>query len=424
MNYSDSERIASLLENIGYKPAKEMEKADLVLLNTCSVRKSAEDRVFGALRNLKKEKEKKPNMLIAVTGCFGSLSPEILKEKADIVFEISNLFTLPKLIKSHNQKFKFNPKGDLYEKYDYLKLSPNYESKFHAYIPIMTGCNNFCSYCVVPHARGREYSRTRKDILEEVSLLVKKGYKAITLLGQNVNSYADILPNGRKINFPKLLREVNSLPGDFWIWFITSHPKDMSDELINAIASSDKVCNYLHLPVQSGNNKILKAMNRKYTREYYFKLIDKIRYQIKDASISTDTIVGFPGERNEHFLDTVDLYKKVKFDMAYIAQYSERPGTTASMLDDNVSCEIKKQREKLLTDLLMKSASEINGRLLNKKIDVLTEYYKEGFLVGKSRTFKTVKFPGKKKLAGKFVKVKINRARPWGLEGKLVSVTK
>ena len=420
MNFSDSERIASLLENIGYKLAKEISKADLVLINTCSVRQSAEDRVYGTLRNLNKNKVNNPKLLIAVTGCFAGKSPEKLQDKADIVFDIKNLFTLPKLIKSFNQKFKFNPKGDLYKDYDYLKLSPQYQSKFHANVPIMTGCNNFCSYCVVPYARGREYSRSCKDIIEEVELLINKGYKAITLVGQNVNSYSNTLPNGNKINFPKLLQKVNNISGDFWIWFITSHPKDMSDELIDAIATSKKVCNYIHLPVQAGSNTILKAMNRKYSREHYLELIDKIRNKLKYSSISTDTIVGYPNEKYNQFQQTVDLYQKVNFDMAYIAQYSERPGTAAAKLDDNIDCEEKKKREKILTDILIKSATNNNKKLLEKNISVLIEKYKNGNLIGKTKTYKTVKFPGKEKLVGNFAKVKITEAKDWGLEGKII----
>lgn len=420
MNFSDSERIASLLENIGYKVAKEINKADLVLINTCSVRQSAEDRVYGILRNLNKNKIDNPKLLIAVTGCFASKSPEKLKDKADIVFDIKNLFTLPKLIKSFNQNFKFNPKGDLYKDYDYLKLSPQYQSKFHANIPIMTGCNNFCSYCVVPYARGREYSRSCNDIIEEIELLINKGYKAITLVGQNVNSYSDTLSNGNKINFPKILKKVNNIPGEFWIWFITSHPKDMSDELIDAISTSKKVCNYIHLPVQAGSNAILKAMNRKYSREHYLKLIDKIRNKLSYSAISTDTIVGYPDEKDNQFQKTVDLYQRVGFDMAYIAQYSARPGTAAAKLDDNINCEEKKKRENILTDILIKSATKNNKKLLNKNISVLVEKYKKGYLIGKTKTYKTVKFPGGKKLVGSFAKIKITKAMDWGLEGTLV----
>lgn len=419
MNLSDSERIASLLDNIGYKSTQEPKKADLILLNTCSVRRSAEDRVFGALKNYSQLKKKKPRLLLAVTGCFASKEPQLLKNKADIIFDITKLFTLPKILKTYQKKIKFDNQSDLYENYDYLKITPSYVSDFHAYIPIMTGCNNFCSYCVVPYARGREYSRSAKDIIEEVKELISKGYKAITLVGQNVNSYSHTDREGKNYNFPKLLRKVNQIEGNFWIWFITSHPKDMSDDLIAAIKESKKVCNYIHLPVQAGNNEILKSMNRKYTREHYLNLIEKLRSNLKYSAISTDTIVGSPGETEKQFKDTVDLYQKIKFDMAYIAQYSERAGTAAAKLEDNVDCVEKKERKKILTDILIKTATENNQKLLGKNINVLVEKYKNGSLIGKTKTYKTVKLTGKKKLVGNFVKVKITQAKDWGLEGEL-----
>jgi tRNA-2-methylthio-N6-dimethylallyladenosine synthase len=282
----------------------------------------------------------------------------------------------------------------------------------------MTGCNNFCSYCVVPYARGRENSRTTKEIIKEVNNLVKQGYKAITLLGQNINSYLDNTST-EKIDFPKLLQKINTIPGNFWIWFITSHPKDMSDQLINIIAACDKICNYIHLPVQAGNNQILKMMNRGYTKEKFVKLVNKIRDKIRDCSISTDTIVGFPQETEKQFQDTVDLYQKLKFDMAYIAQYSERPGTSAAKLKDNVPCEEKKRREKALTDILEKIALENNKKLVGKELQVLAEKFQTGFLQGKTAAFKTVKFKGGKDLIGRFVNVKITRTLDWGLEGKI-----
>ncbi len=420
MNISDSERISALLENIGYKPASKADKADLILINTCSVRRSAEDRAFGALKNCQKLKEKNPGLLVAVTGCFASKEPQRLKGKADIIFDITQLFTLPKIIKTHINKIKFNIQEDLYKNYDYLKISPNYSSHYRAYVPVMTGCNNFCSYCVVPYARGREYSRNSKDIVEEIKGLVDKGYKAITLVGQNVNSYLDKSLYGKSTDFPKLLKKVNDIPGDFWIWFITSHPKDMSDELLDTIAGSQKVCNYIHLPVQSGSNAILKSMNREYTREHYLNLIDKIKSKLEYASLSTDTIVGYPNETEKQFNQTVELYKQVKYDMAYIAQYSARPGTAASKLEDNVPCEEKKRRKNILTDILISTAIENNQQLLNKNINVLVEKYKTGTLIGKTMTFKTVTFPGKKNLVGSFAKVKILKAKDWGIEGKII----
>ena len=311
MNESDSERIVSFLKKKGYKSAPNMKGADLIVINACSVRQTAIDRIFGLKSKLKKLKAKK-----ILTGC---------------------------VLKSDKKKFR-----EFFDEIMTIKefLGNNYLSILcsSTFVPIMTGCDNFCSYCVVPYVRGREISRKPEEIIKEIKNLIKKGYTEITLLGQNVNSY--------RHGFSKLLKKLNSLPGDFKIKFITNHPKDFSDELINTIAKSKKVAKEIHLPVQSGDDKILRKMNRGYTVAQYKNLIKKIRQKIPNVKISTDVIVGFPKETKKQFENTVKLFKQIKFDKAYINKYSTRAGTKASQLKDNVSWDEKKRRWKILNDIV------------------------------------------------------------------------
>lgn len=406
MNISDSERIATCLQAIGGQPTDQIEGADLIILNICSVRQSAVDRVYGQIKNFNKLKSQNPQLKICLTGCLLEKDKKKLKDKIDLIFNIKDFYKL--------KEFGVNKK-EICSDGHYFKIRPSYQSKFQATVPIMTGCNNFCSYCVVPYLRGQEYSRPSQEIIKEVKEMIKKGYKEITLLGQNVNSY--------KYNFPKLLQEINSLNGNFWLRFITSHPKDMSDDLITAVAKGEKICEYIHLPVQAGDDKILKAMNRRYTVNQYLKLIEKIRKNIPGVAITTDTIVGFPGESKKQFQNTVELFKKAKFDMAYISQYSPRSQTAAFKLKDNVSREEKKQREKALTEVLKKTALENNQKLIGKEAEVLVTETKNGFLLAKTRTAKKVKTQISSlrspvsNLIGQFVKIKINQAGPWGLKG-------
>ena len=306
MNKSDSERIAYLLEKKGYKPAPNEKKADLIVINMCSVRQVAVDRAFGRITSLKDKK-------IILTGCVLKQDRERLKNKVEVV-DFNDLF-------NSRAKNKY-PQG---------------------FIPIMEGCDNFCTYCVVPFTRGRERYRKEKEIVKEAKGLVKKGIKEITLLGQNIASYP---------GFPRLLKNLDKIKGISHISFLTSHPKDFSDELIIVIKNSKKIKKYIHLPVQSGNNEILRKMNRRYTKEKYLELIEKIRKEIPNIEISTDVIVGFPGETKKKFGDTVRLFKKAKFDNAYISCYSPRPGTAASRMKDNVPLKEKEKRAEILRNLL------------------------------------------------------------------------
>ncbi|MCX6766245.1 MAG: tRNA (N6-isopentenyl adenosine(37)-C2)-methylthiotransferase MiaB [Candidatus Moranbacteria bacterium] len=401
MNQSDAERIATYLEKYKLKLASSIDEANLIVFVTCGVRQSAEDRVYGQINNIKKKYLDKK---IVLTGCLSHRKDvqRRLKGKVDLFCEIKSFpqavspFLKGGLRGILNKQFnRKNLSSTLPlvkgECFDYLDITLKYTNSYTAYIPIMTGCNNFCAYCVVPFARGREYSRPADDILKEVKSLVKKGCKEIILLGQNVNSYKNLTPtlslsrrgSEKKINFPKLLRLIEKIPGKFWLSFLTSHPKDMSDDLIEIIAKSKKICEYISLPAQSGDNEILRKMNRKYSIEHYKRLIKKIRGSFQrfnlsctakvEPCISTDIIVGFPGETKKQFENTAKLLREMKFDMAYIAQYSPRPQTLAWKMKDNVSKKEKERRDKMLTDILSKTALENNKKYIGKVVEVLVD---------------------------------------------------
>ncbi|PIR13977.1 tRNA (N6-isopentenyl adenosine(37)-C2)-methylthiotransferase MiaB [Candidatus Falkowbacteria bacterium CG11_big_fil_rev_8_21_14_0_20_39_10] len=446
MNKSDSERLAGHLESQGLKPAKTEKQAGLVAVNTCGVRQSAEDRVYGLIPRIKKEN---PKVKIVLTGCLSEREDvrRRLKDKVDVWLPIKKI---------GNWKLEIGNSGSEIITKNYLNIKPRHKSKFSAYVSIGNGCDNFCSYCVVPYARGREVYRSAEDILLEVKNLVKKGYKEIILIAQNVNSYKikSKKLKVKSVNFAKLLKMINGIPGDFWIRFATSHPKDMSDELIKAIAECEKVCRHVHLPAQAGDDGILKSMNRKYTRENYVQLVGKIRkipklqipnyklqinprLQIQNSkhwspsiAITTDIIVGFPGETRAQFANTKKLFKEIKFDMAYIAQYSPRPGTAAENLEDNVSKLEKKRREEELMKILRKTALENNKKYVGQVVRVLVEgLNKKGELFGKTETGKNVKvrvedigYRGES-LVCEFVDVKIVRVRDFGLEGVALKST-
>ncbi|MEA1963422.1 MAG: tRNA (N6-isopentenyl adenosine(37)-C2)-methylthiotransferase MiaB [Patescibacteria group bacterium] len=428
MNKSDSERVAACFEDLGFKEAAKRSQADFVALATCGVRQSAENRVYGLIPKIKKENS---NAKIILTGCLSEREDVIkrLKENIDIWLPINQIINFKEILAdSESKNLKIEP-------CDYLKIKPKYTSAFSAFVPIGNGCDNFCTYCVVPYARGHEVYRDAEEILNEVKDLAGRGYKEIILIAQNVNSYKSRIKNQESgiknqevleynyVNFSRLLRLANNISGDFWIRFATSHPKDMSDDLILAISECKKVCRHIHLPAQSGDNDILKAMNRKYKIEHYLELIKKIKNNIKSElpiAITTDIIIGFPGETEKQFKKTVELFKEVKYDMAYIARYSPRPGTDAEKMEDDVEVEEKKDREKKLMKILRKTALKNNQKYLGKIVKVLAEgQNKKGILFGKTETNKTVKFLGDKKYIGKFVKVKIEKVENFGLRGVL-----
>ena len=420
MNKADSERIASFLEAHDYAPQTDWLNADLVVLTTCGVRQSAEDRAYGLVNRIRKSN---PRTIIVITGCLAK-RPDVqrrLKGRADIFMPINELPNLPALLKDCRRELTLsadkirNLSGE-----KYLTITPKYQSNFTAYLPIGNGCNNFCSYCVVPYARGREVYRPAKDIFDEAKLLLKRGYKEIILIAQNVNSY-----QSKQTDFPKLLVRLAALPGDFWLRFSSSHPKDLSAELIKVMASSDKICHHLHVAVQSGDDEILKAMNRKYTAAHFRKLIGKIRKAKPGIAITTDVIVGFPGETKKQFLNTVKLFKDLNFDMAYTAQYSPRPGTVSWQMKDNVSREEKRRREEVLTKILRKSGETANKAYLKKEVRVLAEgQNKQGKYYGKTSSFKTVLFTvpvglKSEEIIGSFIPVKITKIQDFGLEGEM-----
>ncbi|MFH1667634.1 MAG: tRNA (N6-isopentenyl adenosine(37)-C2)-methylthiotransferase MiaB [Candidatus Komeilibacteria bacterium] len=410
MNKSDSERIAEVLNNLDYQQVDNETDADLIIVVACSVRQSAIDRIYGKLRQWNKIKKQRP-LVTAITGCLLPEDKKKMNKLFDLSFDITELADLPKLLSKKRDTI-----ADITE---YFDLHPAPDSNFQIYIPIMTGCNNFCTYCAVPYVRGKEKSRISRSIIAEVKEYIDKGYKEITLLGQNVNSYGLDLPN--ELTFPELLKEINDLPGNWWLRFVTSHPKDMSDELINTLATGKHLCEYVHLPIQAGDNETLASMNRKYTVEHYTSLVKKIRDKIPKTSLSTDIIVGFPGETLKQFKNTVKVLKSLKFDMAYISKFSPRAGTVAANLADNISPYEKKKREKKLTKVLDKYAVKFNKQYLGQTLTVLIEksVKKDNHfeLSGKTRSFKTTRCNSQKDLKGQFVNIKIAKATAYGLEG-------
>ena len=397
-----------------------MNEADLIVVAMCSVRQSAVDRVHGLVQKFRKlqtaSKQTLPTgrqVQTILTGCILKKDKKTFEKGFDYVIDIKDIKKLPRLL-----KYKMSGRT-FYTADNYFKITPKYENKFSANVPIMTGCNNFCTYCVVPYAREREVSRPTKEIILEIKNLIKNGYKEIWLLGQNVNSYKD-----GTTNFPKLLKMVNEIPGKFWIRFTSSHPKDFNDEVISAMAACKKVTPYLNLPVQSGDDKILKLMNRRYTIKDYKNKIKKLREKISNIAISTDVIVGFPGETKKQFKNTAKLFRDIKYDMAYINKYSARAGTAASKLKDNVLWEEKKRREKVLTEILKQTALEKNKKLVGKELTVLIDSQRKNFYFGKSESYKTIKIKkpisNTQHLIGKLVKVKITEAQPFILKGELI----
>ncbi|MDK2878096.1 MAG: tRNA-2-methylthio-N6-dimethylallyladenosine synthase [Thermoanaerobacteraceae bacterium] len=424
MNIHDSEVISGVLQKLGYCPADSLKEADLIILNTCCVRENAERKVYGRIAQLKQFKQKNPNLIIAVSGCMIQQPhvTEYISEHlpyVDLVFGIHNVHRLPELIKNARQANL--PVIEVTR--DNTQLEENLPIKrgegVKAWVNIIYGCNNFCSYCIVPYVRGREKSRKPEDILKEVEELSKQGFLEINLLGQNVNSYGKDLEE--PITFPELLRRVNSIDGIRRIRFITSHPKDLSDELIMAMRDCEKVCEHIHLPVQAGSNRILEKMNRRYTREHYISLVEKLRKAVPEVAITTDIIVGFPGETEEDFRDTLDLVKTVEFDSAFTFIYSRRQGTPAAEMEDQVDEEVKSQRLERLMKVQDAITARKNMELKGKILEVLVEGVSKGNeerLSGRTRTNKLVNFDGPRDLIGKLVNVRITQPHTWSLLGQ------
>jgi tRNA-2-methylthio-N6-dimethylallyladenosine synthase len=427
MNEHDSEIMHALLEKEGYAWTSDPEAADIIILNTCSVRKTAEQKALGFLGNLKFRKKSDTGLVVAVGGCL-TQNPEVREfllnaPFVNVVFGTRNFHRLPELLQQVRQQKK-QVVAD--EKEDLSGTLPAYRiDSVKAYVTIMYGCNNFCSYCIVPYTRGREKSRLPEEVHEEVAELVAAGYEEVMLLGQNVNSYGRGLD--RDVNFARLLQQLDGIPDLARIRYMTSHPRDFTDELIETIASSSKVCEHFHLPIQSGSDRILKLMNRGYTKERYIELTEKIRKRIPASSITTDIIVGFPGETEDDFQDTLDLMKQVKFDAAFTFLYSPRQGTKAEKMGEQISQDIKKDRMARLTGMQNKITLDHNQALENKVVEVLVEGRSKRVperWSGRTRTNKIVVFdePEELVLTGKLVDVQITCARTWNLAGTLNNV--
>ncbi len=426
-NENDTERIRGMLSEAGFKFTDDPHEADVVIYNTCAVRENAEQRVFGRLGILKHIKENRRDMIIGVCGCM--VQQEHITEKikrvhshVDLVFGTHALYKMPELLyKAMHQKKTVvdieNSDGAIAEDIPILR-----DDEKKAWVSVMYGCNNFCSYCIVPYVRGRERSRQPEAVLKEVKALVDKGCTEISLLGQNVNSYGKDLD--LEIDFSDLLRMVNDIDGVQRIRFMTSHPKDLSDRLISAIRDCDKVCKQLHLPFQAGSDKILKQMNRKYTKADYLAKIDKVKREIPGISLSTDIIVGFPTETNEDFEETLDVLRKVEFDNIFSFIYSRREGTPAAKLDFVLSEEeIHNNFNRLLevqNEISKRKNEAYVGRVETVLVDGASKN-NESVLSGRCESSKIVNFKGDKSLAGKYVKVKITEAHTWSLNGELVN---
>ncbi len=428
MNIHESEKAAGILEDMGYRETQDEKQADLILFNTCCIRDNAEQKAFGNIGAVKHLKKINPNLVIVVMGCMTQQKGEttIFKEKypyVDIVLGTNNLNMLDTAL----TKVLANPKRKQYlidpnDRPEIIEDERVYRtSGTNAWLNIMYGCNNFCTYCIVPYVRGRERSRSMEAIIAEFKSLVKQGYKEITLLGQNVNSYGNDLKDG-KSTFAALLSELDKVEGKYRIRFMTSHPKDLSDEVIDIIANGTHLCHYIHLPIQSGSNKILQKMNRHYTREYYLDRIAAIKAKIPDCGITTDLMVGFPYEEEEDFMDTVDIVRRVGYSSAFTFIYSMRQGTPAAtwpQIPEEVSKDRIMRLIKEQNAMTKKLSKEYEGNTYEVLVEDTVEK-KPGYVCGRTDFGRLVTFEGEPSLVGQFVNVKINRSQSASLFGEIV----
>ena len=425
MNEEDSEKLSGMLKRIGYEKTELKEEASIIIFNTCCVRENAENKVYGNLGLLRKLKEKNKDLVIGICGCMmqqKGMADNILKRfpYVDIIFGTHNSYKFPEYlnkVKTEGVQVKeiFDKETEIIE-----GIPVDRESSVKAFVTIMYGCDNYCTYCVVPYVRGRERSRKPEEIIKEIEDLVSKGYKEITLLGQNVNSYGKGLEE--KIDFAGLLRLVNKIDGLERIRFMSSHPKDFTEDVIKAIKECPKVCEQIHLPVQSGSTSLLKSMNRKYSKEEYLSIIELIKKEIPGCSITTDIIVGFPGETDEDFNETLDLVKKVKFDSAFTFIYSRRNNTPADKMENQIEDSVKHERFNKLVEAVNKNVIAGNKAFEGKTVEVLVEGISkndESKLMGRTRDGRLVNFEGNEDLTGKLVNIKIKRAQPFSLIGEI-----
>ena len=422
MNVHDSEELAAHLENMGAVRTEVLEDSDIAILNTCAVRENAHDKVFGYLGRCKHKKEQDKDFMICICGCMAqeeSVVDEIKSKHpyVDIVFGTHNIHELPNLIVEHKNKQDievYSKEGDVYENVPYKR-----DSKISAWVNIMYGCDKFCTYCIVPYTRGKQRSRKSKDIMHEVEDLINKGYKEITLLGQNVNAYGKDMDC--EVSFAELL-EMVAKSGIERLRFVTSHPWDFTDEMIDVIAKYDNIMPYIHLPLQSGSDRILKLMGRRYTKDEYIELFNKLKSKIKNVAITTDIIVGFPGETEEDFQETLDVVNKCKYDGAFTFIFSPRVGTPAANMEDNTPLKEKEDRLHRLNDIINKYSNEANSKYLNKKVKVLLTDYsdRDKFkLSGYTDTFKLVNVECDESLLGEIVEVTITDTKSFSMDGKV-----
>ena len=425
MNARDSEKLLGVLKEIGYLETEDEDMSDFVIYNTCTVRENANLKVYGRLGHLKNVKKKNPHMLIAMCGCMMQ-EPDVVEKIresykfVDIVFGTFNIYEMAKLI--YNRITSGSQVIDIWEKTKDIveELPTQRKYPFKSGVNIMYGCNNFCTYCIVPYVRGREISREPKDIIMEIERLVKDGVKEVMLLGQNVDSYGNTLDN--PVTFAELLREIDKIEGLNRIRFMTPHPKDISEDIVEAIRDSDKICNHIHFPLQSGSTRLLKLMNRKYTKERYLEQVEMIRRILPDVSITTDIIVGFPGETEEDFLDTVDVVRKAKFDSAYTFIYSKRTGTPAAKMDNQVPEDVVKDRFNRLLEVVNEVSHEHIKRYEGKDMDVLVEGiddHEEGYVTGRMTNNILVHFKADESLIGKIVTVHLDECKGFYYMGRL-----
>ena len=429
MNESDTEHYAGQLEELGYKAIADFHDADVIIVNTCCVRESAEKKIAGKIGELKAVKTKNPELVICVAGCMAQKDGDKLIKKhphVDLLLGTAYVNDFKQILLDYlaerGNKRRTRVYDDLTIHQSEFEGKMVRQSKFEAWIPIMYGCNNFCTYCIVPYVRGRERSRSMENIVAEIEAAVADGYKEFTLLGQNVNSYGKDF--GEKEAFAKLLRRVNEIPGVDRIHYMTSHPRDMSEEVIKAVAECEHICENFHVPFQSGSTEILRRMNRGYSREKYLELIALIRKYVPNCTITTDIIVGFPGETEADFEDTLNLVKEVGFDAAFTFIYSKRSGTPAAKMDNQVPLDVKKARLNKLMEAQNISSLKCNEKLIGQVVEVLAEGPSKNKDVwnGRTRTGKLVLWPleGKTYQAGDKVYVKIDTAQTWLLKGKAV----
>ena len=425
MNEHDSENIRALLEEMSFKPSEILEEADVILFNTCAIRENAHNKVFGYLGRMKHLKEERPNIILGLCGCMAqeeSVVDEIKRKNkhVDFVFGTHNIHRLPELLEKAIEDRElqievFSKEGDLIE-----NIPVKRDSKYKAWVNIMYGCDKFCTYCIVPYTRGKQRSRHPEDILDEVRKLKEKGYKEVTLLGQNVNAYGKDLEINYKME--NLLEDTAKIGIDR-IRFVTSHPWDFTDSMIDVIAKYDNIMPYIHLPLQSGSDRILKLMGRRYTKEDYLSLFHKLKEKIPNVSITTDIIVGFPGETRKDFEETLNVVNECKYDGAYTFIFSPRVGTPAAKMKDDISLEEKEQRLYELNELINKYSNEANQKYKDKVVPVLLEGVsekKEDMLFGYTDTMKLVNVKADKEDIGKIINVKITDIKTWSMDGEKV----